>query len=980
MRTLRLLSLIVISLVIILLSTILLAQSSSSITDAVSTVAVSQAPLVKQSAAVRSLSQPDPENQAKIHESYGNLPLSFEPNQGQADSRVKFLTRTGAYNMFLTGDEAVLVLRERKAKNKDKNKDKNKNKDKKNNAREDNKFPVETPLAASAAKANSTPTPDRATESILRMKLRNANANARVTGLDELAGTSNYFIGNDPAKWRTNVPTYSKVKYEAIYSGIDLVFYGNQRQLEYDFIVSPGVDPHRIAFDISGAKRIRKDEHGDLVFKTGEGEIRWHKPVAYQEKDGARQLVAVHYAITDKNRVGFELAKYDVGRPLYIDPLIYSTYLGGNSLDEGFGVAVDNAGNGYVAGTTASTNFPTMNPLQPACGGGSTCQYWDAFVTKINPTGSALVYSTYLGGNGYDYGERIAVDSAGNAYITGATGSTDFPTMNPIQAVYGGGENDAFVTKINPTGSALVYSTYLGGGGGLGDWGTGIAVDSAGNAYVAGLTDAADFPTKNPLQATNAGFQDAFVAKLNPSGSALVYSTYLGGSLDDGASDIAVDSVGNAYVTGYTGSTDFPTMNPLQSANGGGQNDAFAAKINPMGSAVVYSTYLGGSGDDQSTGIAVDSAGYAYVTGFTTSADFPIKNPLQPDYGGGGDAFVAKINPTGSTLVYSTYLGGSGGDGASGIAVDSSDNAYVTGYTNSNDFPITPGAFQTVCNNGCGTCVYGGGRFSCLDVFVTRLTTSGSGLVYSTYLGGRGADQGYSIAVVGPGNAYVTGRTTSTNFPTKNPLQATNGGGLPPYDAFVAKIDVRAVPTITLSSSRNPSIYGQAVTFTATLTSTIGPPPDGETVTFKQVATLLGTAALSGGSASFTTSTLRVGTDPIKAVYGGDSNFGGSTSTAVSQVVNKATTTTTLASSLNPSNFEQSVTFTASVAPEFSGKVTGNVSFYDGTTLLKTGAVSGGKAKFTTSSLSSGTHTITATYNGSTNFTGSSASLTQQVN
>jgi hypothetical protein len=946
MRPSRLVSLLAISLVIILPGTILLAQSSS-IADA-----VSKAPLVKQSAAVKGVSQPDLASQAKIREGYGKLPLSFEANQGQADSQVKFLTRTGAYSLFLTGDEAVLLLREGKAKDKD-------------------KFPVETRLAASPAKANSARTPKRATESILRMKLRNANVNARVTGLDELAGTSNYFIGNDPAKWRTSVPTYSKVKYEAIYSGIDLVFYGNQRQLEYDFIVAPGVDPHRIAFDVSGAKRIRKDEQGDLVFKTGEGEIRWHKPVAYQEKDGARRVVAARYAITDKNRVGFELAKYDAGRPLYIDPLIYSTYLGGNSFDEGSGVAVDSAGNGYVTGTTASTNFPTMNPLQPACGGGSTCRYGDAFVTKINPTGSALVYSTYLGGNGYDYGVRIAVDSAGNAYVTGATGSTDFPTVNPVQSAYGGGEYDAFVTKINPLGSALVYSTYLGGSGNLSDWGTGIAVDSAGHAYVTGLTDSTDFPTKNPLQAANAGSYDAFVAKFNPSGS-LVYSTYLGGSLDDAALGIAADTVGNAYVTGYTGSTDFPTRNPLQPANGGGgQYDAFVAKINPMGSAVVYSTYLGGSSNDYGQSIAVDSVGAAYVTGGTYSTDFPTKNPFQPTCGGCGDAFVAKLNPMGSALVYSTYLGGSGGDFGYGIAVDGAGNAYVTGSTESTNFPITPSAFQTACFDY---------RNTCADAFVTRLTPSGSALVYSTYLGGRGEDIGYSIAVVSPGNAYVTGRTTSTNFPTKNPLQATNGGGLPPYDAFVAKIDVRAVPTITLSSSRNPSIYGQAVTFTAKFTSTIGAPPDGETVTFMKGIGVLGTAALSGGSARFTISTLPVGTDPIKAVYGGDSNFLGSTSKAVSQVVTKATTTTTLVSSLNPSNAGQSVTFTAKVTPQFSGTVHGTVTFYDGTTALKTAYLSGGVAKFTTSTLTSGKHNITATYNGNTNFDGSSASLTQTVN
>jgi hypothetical protein len=976
MRTLRLLSLIAISLVIILLSTILLAQSSSSITDAVSTVAVIKAPLVKQNAAVRSLSQPDPENQAKIHESYGNLPLSFEANQGQADSRVKFLTRTGAYNMFLTGDEAVLVLRERKAKNKEKDKDKNKNKDKnkdkKNNAKEDNKFPVETRPAASPAKANSTPKPERATESILRMKLSNANANARVTGLDELAGTSNYFIGSDPAKWRSNVPTYSKVKYEAIYSGIDLVFYGNQQQLEYDFIVAPGVDPHRIAFDIRGAKRIRKDEHGDLVFKTGEGEIRWHKPVAYQEKDGARQLVAVHYAITDKNRVGFELAKYDAGRPLYIDPLIYSTFLGGSRArywtggDYGLGIAVDVAGNAYVTGWTWSIDFPTKNPLQPA---NASFYGSDAFVAKINPSGSALVYSTYLGGSDYDQGTDIAADSAGNAYVTGFTSSTNFPTKNPLQPASGGGA-DAFVAKINPTGSALIYSTYLGGSGD--DFGNGIAADSVGNAYIAGSASSTDFPTMNPLQPTQGGSGDAFVAKINPIGSALIYSSYLGGSGGDSGSDIAVDRVGNAYVIGYTVSTDFPTMNPLQPTQGG-SGDAFVAKISPTGSTLIYSTYLGGSGGDSGTGIAVDRAGNAYLIGYTVSTDFPTMKPLQPALGGGQDAFVAKINPAGSALIYSTYLGGTGDERGyeaevfrrfgGRIAVDSAGNTYVTGTTFSFDFPTVNPLQKTLKGP--------------TDAFISKLNSTGSALVYSTYLGGGNVEKGIGVAVDSAGNAYLAGQTESPAFPTMNALQPFYAGG---GDAFVTKLYIAAGTTTTLLSSVDPSTYGQAVTFTAVVTSGLGAPPDGETVTFKKGTTILATGTLSGGSASFTTSTLRVGTNPIKAVYGGDSNYGGSTSTAVSQVVSKATTTTTLASSLNPSNVGQSVTFTASMTPQFGGTVHGTVTFYDGTTALKTMSVSGGAARFTTSTLPVGSHNITATYNGSLSFTGSSASLTQQVN
>ena len=335
-------------------------------------------------------------------------------------------------------------------------------------------------------------------------------------------------------------------------------------------------------------------------------------------------------------------------------------------------------------GATNSTDFPTMDPLQPAYGGGT----YDAFVTKLDFSGSVLVYSTYLGGSGYDVGggnggNGIAADNSGNAYVTGQTTSTNFPTMNPLQLY--GGRGDDFVTKINPSGSAIVYSTYLGGSGD--DEGYGIAVDSSGNAYVTGTTNSTDFPTMNPLQASNAGGYDAFVSKLNASGSAIVYSTYLGGSGNDNGFGIAVDSSGNAYVTGATETTDFPTMNPLQPVYGGGPHDAFVSKINPSGSGLVYSTYLGGSDEDEGFDIAVDSSGNAYLTGFTLSTNFPTMNPLQPVYGGGEDAFVTHLNPSGSAFVYSTYLGGSGGDYGYGIALDSLGDAYVTGGTSSTDFP-----------------------------------------------------------------------------------------------------------------------------------------------------------------------------------------------------------------------------------------------------------------------------------------------------
>jgi hypothetical protein len=482
-------------------------------------------PVINQSTGVVppvSASQADPKAQTRILDQYGKLPLSFEANHGQTDGRVKFLSRTSSYSLFLTGDEAVLTLRGSKT---------NTHKAKIANTAHTLKSGMAEPKAGG----------------VLRMKLRNANPSAKVTGVDELAGTSNYFIGNDPAKWRTTVPTYAKVKYEGIYSGIDLVYYGNQRQLEYDFIVAPGANPRRIAFDVRGAKCIRQDARGDVVFKVGGDEIRWHKPVVYQEKDGKRQEIAAHYIITAANRVGFAVADYDASRPLYIDPLIYSTYLGGSGDEYGTGIAVDSAGNAYVIGTTTLTNFPTMNPLQPNFGGGA----YDLFVAKLNSSGSALVYSTYLGGSGSDAAFGIAVDSAGNSYLTGWTYSTDFPTMNPLQPVYGGGLFDAFVTEINASGSALVYSTYLGGSGD--DIGFGIVVDNTGSAYVTGETSSTDFPTANPLQPSLAGESDAFVAKIGPVGSSLVYSTYLGGSGGAQGSGIAVDSAGAVYVTGSTG-------------------------------------------------------------------------------------------------------------------------------------------------------------------------------------------------------------------------------------------------------------------------------------------------------------------------------------------------------------------------------------------------------------------------------------------
>ncbi len=456
--------------------------------------------------------------------------------------------------------------------------------------------------------------------------------------------------------------------------------------------------------------------------------VRQLAPRAYQMTGGRRRPVASRYVLSG-DRVSIRLGAYDHHRALVIDPtvtLAYSTYLGGSGEegDSGQGIAVDSAGDAYVTGTTTSTDFPTHDPLQPenASGGGDVS---NAFVAKLNPAGSALLYSTYLGGSGLgafgDSGLGIAVDSAGDAYVTGNTASSDFPTHNPLQPEFGGGgsDGDAFVAKLNPAGSALLYSTYLGGSGG--DFGQGIAVDTAGDAYVTGYTNSSDFPTHDPLQrkaSDTSGDGNAFVAKLNPAGSALLYSTYLGGSRDDSGQGIAVDTAGDAYVTGYTNSPDFPTHNPLQRKFGGRggfagpTGDAFVAKLNPAGSALLYSTYLGGSDDDSAQGIAVDTTGDAYVTGNTNSTNFPTHDPLQPKFRGDHAGFIG-------------------------------------------------------------------------DAFVAKLNPAGTALLYSTYLGGSGDDSGQGIAVDTAGDAYVTGDTNSSDFPTHNPLQPK----LPGFgNLFVAKL------------------------------------------------------------------------------------------------------------------------------------------------------------------------------------------------
>jgi hypothetical protein len=655
---------------------------------------------------------------------YGQLPLQFELNQGQSDPQVKFLSRGPGYTLFLTATEAVLSL----------------------------------------------PTP--AAPSVLRLKLWGAQANAEVRGAAPLPGQVNYFRGRDPAKWHRHIPTYAQVRYEGVYPGIDLVYYARQRQLEYDFVVAPEADPRQIRLAFEGtADAPRLDAQGSLILPLASGEVRLQPPGVYQEVDGQRQAVAGRYVLHSEAgqvQVGFEVADYDRSRPLVIDPvLVYSTYGGGSGTDEGSRIAVDGEGQAYVTGRTDSADFPTLNALQPTFGG-----VQDAFVAKLSADGTAIIYSTYLGGSAADGGSGVAVDGMGQAHVTGRTSSTDFPTLNPIDAALGGTQ-DAFVAKLSADG-VLIYSTY-GGGSGT-DEGARIAVDGEGQAYVIGRTESADFPTTpNALDTELGGVQDAFVAKLSADGTAVVYSTYLGGSAIDAGASIAVNGDEQAYVTGLTQSADFPTLNAVDPDLGGTQ-DAFVTKLSADGTALVYSTYGGGSGSEAGTGIALDEEDQAYVTGFTDSTDFPTLNALQPTFGGGElDAFVAALDANGTAILYSTYLGGSNTDAGSTIAVNGVGEAYVTGRTESTDFPILDALDAEL----------GGTQ----DAFVAKLGAGGTALVYSTYLGGSAIDAGAGIAVITVNRvdqAYVTGRTESTDFPLLNAIQPIFGGGV--SDAFVTKL------------------------------------------------------------------------------------------------------------------------------------------------------------------------------------------------
>lgn len=830
---------------------------------------VVQLPDTTQSAQTAAAKTPAPETRTKIAADYGKLPLSFEANAGQSDSRVKFLVRGRGYGLFLTGQEAVFAF-----------------------------HGVAATRHNSASQKKSGDTVSR--DSIVRMQLRGSKVDALAEGVQPLPGTANYFVGNDPSKWHTSIPTYSKVRFSSVYPGIDLVYYGNQSQLEYDFVVAPKADPKTIHLHFAGASKLALTANGDLSISAKDGQIAFHKPVIYQEKNGQRQPVDGCFTLLADRSVGFRLGSYDRSQPLVIDPLlVYSTYLSGSYSDGVNAIAVDSEGNAYVTGFAASRDFPITPGAYQKVNYYSVTGDHDAFITKLNPTGTALLYSTYLGGFETTSPASIAVDGQGNAYLAGTVASRAFPvTPGAFQTVdndyYGVGPT-GFVTKLNPTGTGLVYSTYLGGSSS--DGAAGIAIDSSGDVYVTGTASSTDFPvTPGAFQTVSKG-TNAFITKMNPTGTALVYSTYLGGSGShlsygegDAAVGIAIDSEGNAYVSGVTGSRDFPvTPGAFQTtykehvfALGTG----FIAKLNPSGESLLYATYLGGTGGDVPVGdlpagIAIDANGNAYVTGQTSSTDFPVtpnafqltnKNPR-------ATGFVTKLDPAGDGLVYSTYLGGSGyyyfaTDSPYAIALDDTGSAYVTGNTSSPDFPVTnalQGSNRAVPVSTPPLLSSPG------TAFITQVNPSGTGLLFSSYFGGANGDTGTSIVADNDGNVYIAGSTSSANFPItlgafQTAYKAQLGSG------FISKLNLNnpsslTSTTTTLTTNVNPQTSGVPVTFTATVAGLDTDLTPTGNVVFSANGTTLGTVPLSFGTAVFQTSALTAGAHPVEASYAGGINF-----------------------------------------------------------------------------------------------------------
>ncbi len=718
----------------------------------------------------------------QLAQNYGKLALSFEKNLGQTGIQAQFIAKSSSYSVFLAPDKMVFDIA------------------------------IDVPTHSSMLQI----TPDQPNQGLpstfaaLQVNLVGANPSAQGSTQNTQPGVSNYLIGSDASKWITNLQQSGQVTFKSVYPGIDVVYYGSPQIIEHNFVVAAGADPKIIRLSFVGNQSLSIDTSGNLVITLNkQAEVLFAKPNAYQTSaSGTKTTVDAQYMLLSPTDVGFTLGAHDKSASVVIDPLVipiknfkgpvptltYSTFLGGSSNDVGFGVAIDSSGNAYVVGYTKSSDFPTTTGVYQTTLSGTT---FDAFVTKLNSNGTAKTYSTYLGGSsGNTLANSIAVDSSGNAYITGYTTSSNFPTAGtPFQSTFGGGSYDAFVSKLSSDGTALTYSSFLGGSGF--DRGAGIALDTvatgcttAGSAcaVVVGTTASSNFSTTSGVVQTSfgGGAADAFLAKISADGTALLTSTYLGGSNRELGIGVTLDTSGNIYVVGETKSTDFPTTSPYQSSNAGGK-DAFVVELNSDATSVTFSTYLGGSGDDTPAGIVLNNNPDIFIVGTTTSSDFPVAHAL---YGQGAlnsnpHLFVTRIASGGASLVSSTYFGGSGTDeaqGFQGIAItDSANDVYVAGDTTSTDLPMN--SLNTLFST------YPSGATS--SGFIAHLSLNNVGsesLIADTYLGGS-SDQDICVGIIGPGTnpnlVYAVGQGQS-NFPTTaGAAQTTSGGG---DDAFLSKI------------------------------------------------------------------------------------------------------------------------------------------------------------------------------------------------
>ena len=937
-----------------------------------------------------------------VNRDFGKVPLSFEPNQGQTDPHVQFLSRGLGYALFLTPGEAVLELQKAAGKKTD---------------------------------VKGLPAP-----ATLRMSLVGANAKAAVSGEELLPGTANYFIGNDSSKWHTSVPTYKRVAYTGVYPGVDLVYYGNQRELEYDFIVAPGADAAKIALQFTGATPV-VDKTGDLVLSVQGEEARFQKPVIYQQDGDRRLSVEGSYQITE-GRVGFALGAYDHAKALVIDPILsYLTYIGGSTNDLLNGLAIDSSGSVYVVARAYSADYPLKNAYQSTNAGLIIDTRNSAIaVSKFNPTGTALVYSTYLNGGLDSQGYGIAVDSSGDAYVVGGTSSADYPvTAKAFQTLCGANftvppgtytairipgcgsstSTSGVVTKLNPAGTALAYSTFLSGDNF--NTITAIAVDAAGQAYVTGLSNSNcgpgpyhptgpgdngqscqpyfNFPITNGSAHDSANSSDgaaagntfSFLTKFNAAGSALLYSSILGVvgippyEQNVKGNAVAVDVSGNAYIGGMASRYLYTTAGAYQPVPGGTSGvRAFVAKFDTVAQKILYSSFISGTdntsnANEQINGIAADAAGNAYLTGQTSQCTFPTTAgayQTQASYPPGTvtscDAgFVMKLNPTGTAPVWSTFVGNNPAPAnnttvLNAIALGPDGSVYVGGN-------ITGGGFPTV-NPILQTTNYAA------PALVARLDPTGSKMLFASLISGStSSDTITGIAVDATGNIYVGGQTNSNTMPvTPGAFQTTNKGN---FTGFVAKIAPTATTTTALTLSTGTVTVGQSVKLTAVVTGQAGATgqPTG-TVTFLSGSTTLGTGTLDAtATATYTAASLNATTYNITASYAGDTAFSSSVSAVKSLVVSPATPTVTLTA---PSTalVGASVTLAVVVAGT-PGTPTGTVTFRDGTATLSTATLASGAATFSTTALTVGAHIITVSYAGDSIFAAAtSAASTVTIN